>query len=111
MRAEERSSNFQDHQGAVVRKRSTLRKPIHFAEDEVGNFGGGELMMSFDQFLQSPGSEKLAFAIHGFGNAVGMENDDVAGIKGYAPLVIAGFFKDAERESGQLHFATTPILI
>jgi hypothetical protein len=111
MRVEERSSNFEHHKSTVIGERSTLREPVHFAEDQVGNFGGGELMMSFDEFFDAIGSEKLAFAVHGFGNAIGMENDNVAGIEGYAPLVVAGFFKDAERETGEFDFAATTILI
>src|SRR5260370_40827781 len=101
------SSNFKYHESAVIGEWSTLREPIHFAKDQVGNFGGGESVMRFNQFFQPLGSEELTFAVHGFGNAVRMKNNDVAGIESDAPVVVVGLFKDAERESGEFDFAAT----
>src|SRR5258708_19628390 len=61
--------------------------------------------MGFDELAQALGAEELAFAVHGFRDAVRMEDNNVTGLESDTPLVVAGFFKNAEGKSGQFNFA------
>ena len=67
--------------------------------------------MSFDKFSETLDSEELAFAILGFGDTVGMKNHNVAGIESYAPIVIAGFFKNTQRKTCELDFSAAAVFV
>ena len=56
-------------------------------------------MMLFDQTLQTGGAEELAFVIRRFGQAIGMEHQNVSGLERDSPLVISDFLKNAQGKS------------
>src|SRR5579864_2286952 len=68
-------------------------------------------MVRLDQFSQPFVAEELALAVHGFGDSVGMEDDDIAGVQRDTPFVVAGLLKNAQRKAGQLNFSAAAVLI
>src|SRR5712664_4340536 len=88
------SSDFCDHQGSVIGKRSALREPIHLAQNHVGNFRSSRFMVLFDQLHKPCGAEELALAVHGLRDSVRMKHKNVSRIERNSPFVVSDFFED-----------------
>src|SRR5260370_7319532 len=89
------SSDFCNHQGSVIGKRSALREPIHLAQNHVGNFRRGRFMVLFDQLHKPCGAEELAFAVRGLPDSVPMKHKNVSTINPNPPSLLGTFFNNA----------------
>jgi len=64
-----------------------------------------------DKATNASGTKELAFAVGGFGDAVGVEDEDVANVQGDAPLVVLNFFENTEGKAGELDAISLPTLV
>ena len=88
-----------------------MREPVDFAKNSIGEICRIQFVMFLNNFAQAFGAEKLAFGVGGFRDAVGMKDQDIAGLEVTPPFVVSDFLKDAERKASELHFAASAILI
>src|SRR6267154_6445235 len=105
------SSDLCDLQGPVVGKQSALREPIYLAENHVGNFRRGHLVVLFDQLHNPRGAEELAFAVHGLRDSVRMEYKNISGLQRDRPFVVSHFLKNAQRKSCQFNLAAASFFV
>src|SRR6202165_1999751 len=105
------SSDFCDHQGPVIRKRSVLREPIHFAQNYVGNFRRGRFMVLFDQLHKPRRSEELAFAVHGLRDSARVEYENISSLERDGPVVVSSFLENAQRKSRQFNPAAASFFV
>jgi len=107
----ERSFYLQDHQGSIIGQWGALRKPVHFAEKNIGEISRADFVMFFNQRAQTFSAKKLAFGVGGFCESIGMKYQNVPGLKCDAPLVVADFFKDSEWKAGKLNLAAATFFV
>ena len=60
--------------------------------------------MLLNEAHEPGGAKELAFGIGSFGDAIGVEHENITRFEGNAPFVIVDFFKNAEGEASQLDF-------
>src|SRR6267143_1799447 len=105
------SSDFCDHQGPVIRKRSALREPIYLAENHVGNFRRGHFVVLFDQLHNPRRAEELAFAVHGLRDSVRVEYKNISGLQRDRPFVVSHFLENAQWKSRQFNLAAASVFV
>ena len=105
------SFHLEDHESAIIGEWSALGEPIDFAKDKIGDLGGISFVMVFDELAEASDAEELAFGIHGFGNAIGVKDEDIAGFERDAPLVVLNFIENSEREASKFDLVAAIILV
>src|SRR6266702_1411765 len=106
-----RSFHLHDHQRTIIGERRALREPVHFVQNAIGQFRCSDFMMLLDELAQAYVAKELAFAVIRFGDAVGMEDQNVARFKRDSPLVVGYILKNAQGKSGELNAVAPAILV
>src|SRR5271165_363011 len=77
-----RSAGFHDEEDAVVFVDAAAGVGFHFVEDEAHDFLGGLSAVFFYEFGEAGLAEFVSGGVHGFGDAVGAGDHEVAGLHG-----------------------------
>src|SRR5580704_17480806 len=68
-------------------------------------------MLLLNQFSQTFVAKKLAFAVGGFGDAIRVEYENIAGVERDAPFVVLNILEITQGETGELDAIATAIFV
>src|SRR5579862_2805923 len=93
---------FHDDQRAVVGDGGAVREVVDRGEQAVGEIAGGKGGILLDELTEPPDAEEAPLGVRRFRQAIGMEDQDLAGIELERPLFVRQIIVNAERKTDQL---------